>query len=212
MAFPTTGLVDDFNRANGALGANWANSIDGGGSGTGWKIVSNHAENDNTNLFESSYYSASTFGPNTEVYFTKLEAVAAAKQTFVWARITSPGASVNGYLVRFGSSGDSTDCGIEKLVAGVNSSIGSTFVKQVAINDIVGLEVIGTSIKAYVNAVQVGSTQTDSSHSGAGSIGMQCRDGTVSIDNFSGGSVVAAVSAALPTVPALPLIYMRKNT
>ena len=109
MAFPVTGTLDDFNRANSAtLGASWTADI----YGFAWAsldIVSNAA--DSNTASESNWWNGTTFGPDVEVTTT-------IKSTFLdvddgeggwfptdaslFARIVSPGtAGIDGYYLYF---------------------------------------------------------------------------------------------------------------
>ena len=57
--FPSTGIVDDFNRANGPLGANWS------GDTGGYGIVANQLDVGTT---EDIYWNAVSYGPDQEAY------------------------------------------------------------------------------------------------------------------------------------------------
>lgn len=62
--FPTTGILDSFNRANGSIGSNWY------GNTSGYNVSSNKllVKSRNTNL--DIYWNNTSFGPNQEAYFT----------------------------------------------------------------------------------------------------------------------------------------------
>jgi hypothetical protein len=60
-AFPQTGILDNFNRSNGAIGANW------GGSTTGYNIASNQLGITTGNTI---FWKAASFGGNQEVFVT----------------------------------------------------------------------------------------------------------------------------------------------
>jgi hypothetical protein len=63
VAFPYTPLLDNFNRANGALGANW------GGQTTRFAIL-NNTENVTGAGLSTAHWMGATYGPNQEVFFT----------------------------------------------------------------------------------------------------------------------------------------------
>lgn len=202
MAFPTTSILDDFTRANsGSLGANWTDAFEGSPT-SGWQIISNQAAQDDTAFFESSYWSASTFGPNLEAYCTLRYNITTTTRLEVWGRITSPGASNNAYIFRLGRSADATAFGWEKNVAGVNSAIGADIVHAAgATGDRVGIELNGTSLQAYYDTgsgwTALGSGYTDSSLTGAGNIGMRGRS-TAVIDDFGGGNILTFAPSVNP--------------
>lgn len=64
-AFPTRGILDNFNRANGAVGPNWA-GLPSPTSGA-FRIFANHAEVFNPG---SMWWTPSSFGANQEAYLT----------------------------------------------------------------------------------------------------------------------------------------------
>lgn len=57
--FPVTGILDNFNRSNGAIGSNWS------GNTGGYSIVSNQLD---VGLSEDIYWDVSSFGPDQEAY------------------------------------------------------------------------------------------------------------------------------------------------
>lgn len=64
MNFPTTPVLDDFNRANGGLGANWASPADPVGPNT--PTIDTNVVIGPSGVFSSAYYSAETFGPDAD--------------------------------------------------------------------------------------------------------------------------------------------------
>ncbi len=62
--FPSTGILDNFNRANGAIGSNWS------GNTAGYNISSNKLLVKSRNANLDIYWNNAYFGPNQEVYFT----------------------------------------------------------------------------------------------------------------------------------------------
>jgi uncharacterized repeat protein (TIGR01451 family) len=71
--FPALGILDNFNRANGALGANWA-----GCTGTGVYRVDGNSAQVRSNGFV--YWNASSFGANQEAYMTFSKVVPSATE------------------------------------------------------------------------------------------------------------------------------------
>ncbi len=62
LPFPSTGVLDNFNRANGGVGANWIGNTD-----TGFYAINNNS----VKVGNSGYmYWKNPFGPNQEVFFT----------------------------------------------------------------------------------------------------------------------------------------------
>ncbi|MEZ4592548.1 MAG: hypothetical protein R3D55_15600 [Chloroflexota bacterium] len=61
--FPTTGILDDFNRANGPIGSSWA------GSTSGYAVANGRLD---IGYDEDIYWSGSSFGANQEAFVTLL--------------------------------------------------------------------------------------------------------------------------------------------
>ena len=61
MPFPTTSVLDNFNRADGGIGSNWTSPSNS------WEVVSNKARQ---NSGEWVYWNATNFGNDQEVFVT----------------------------------------------------------------------------------------------------------------------------------------------
>jgi hypothetical protein len=59
--FPSTGVLDNFNRSNGVIGGNWS------GNTAGYSIVSNQLD---VGASEDIYWNVSSYGPDQEAYVT----------------------------------------------------------------------------------------------------------------------------------------------
>jgi hypothetical protein len=201
VAFPTTPLLDDFNRANANLTSPWGGYPLGTGA-TLMRVLANQLDGGNGNTFDGSYWSTTQFGPDTEVVVTIATDDAANNELiFLLARLTSPNtASYNGYGVNVNRSGGLVE--FYKLTAGAQSlktSVSTTF----ASGDKVGLEVVNSGADVIVRAYKFtgGSwsllgSWTDvaptSTFTGQGNIGFECRTGvTPKFDDWSGGTVIA---------------------
>lgn len=99
MAFPTTAIIDSFNRPNeGAPMTNWAPVNDLFGSITrGFKVVSNQAEN-GSNSVNCDYYTNSTFAPNVEVFVTMVARGSGVDSSGV-SFLSDPAGTPQGYTV-----------------------------------------------------------------------------------------------------------------
>lgn len=100
MSFPQAAVLDDFDRAS--LGANWTGDPMNDSSDTP-TIDANELRCGGTPT--GAWWSASTFGPDSEIYFTigTIETVEATGGGFdLFVRCSDPGtASVDGYAVHF---------------------------------------------------------------------------------------------------------------
>lgn len=198
MAFPTTGVLDGFNRADGALGSNWT-AEPWNDTATGFAISSNTVRgNAATFSYDWAWYNAASYGPDVEVYIDVT--VAGSSEYYLAARITSPSGSAStgdGYAVYQ----KGTILQFARFDNGAETILGSDdTVTTLATGDGFGFEIIGSTLTAYrrVSGVwsQYGTTRTDSTYSAGGFIGMGLYEDsrTAQLDNFGGGTVVVAGS------------------
>lgn len=198
MAFPTTSVLDDFNRADGDAGANWTGDL----IGASWPkpdVASNQLRADVGNAFSSGWWNVATYGPDCEVYCTF--ATAPGNAVRLYARGSDFGtATYDGYEIEC----DNSSSYLQKVVNGTRTTIQS-FGVLFASGDSVGMEVTGTStttIRCYRKPSggawgQIGTDQTDASSplTAAGHLGIVfVNDSTARIDNFGGGTIVAAAT------------------
>ena len=190
--FPTTALLDDFNRADeDPLGnGNWTGPFFG--SEPDLQILSNVVA---ANAAASnSYWSASTFGPNSELHFTRTTEVAAGQSFGFGIRLVNIGAATtDGYL------GIHVETGTDffrylRLDDGVSTQVGSDQSIELAAGDDIGLDIFGTTMTAYYNTGggwTAVTSVTESTYTAAGNIGIRLSDTTGRIDDFGGGTIYA---------------------
>ena len=197
MAFPTTSVLDAFNRTNGDLGAGWTSPIYPGADD--WSIVSNVAVPDSwvSPVFADDYWNAATFGPNSEAYADMPTLPQDYCQDWVSCRLASEGgSSLDGYQVQYLYIASGTDqIYILRLEGASNTQLGATISQDFSNGDSLGIEAIGSAITAYRKTggtwASLGS-RTDTTYTAAGHIGMGGDDSTSLLDNFGGGTVAAA--------------------
>ncbi|GAG87647.1 unnamed protein product [marine sediment metagenome] len=101
MAFPTTGLLDDFNRGNTGPppSADWEQLVDVGEGE--WKVVGTECVVDSVDLgIGTNYWDKTSFGPDSECYATVITKAANNYSISIWARIDNEGSvNVTAYLV-----------------------------------------------------------------------------------------------------------------
>lgn len=204
MAFPTVGVLDTFNRADGDAGANYtANAFNLDGSSGSWTIVSNAVKPPSFDYCEP-YWDVETFGPDAEAYITWASGTIASSGDFgVGARIVSPAtAGVDGY--RIAALPNTSEVKIQIVTNGVISPIGATITQATAAGDSIGIACIGSTIEAWFKAsggswVLIGS-RTNATYSAAGYIAaflFHDSGGTAKMDDFGGGTVVAGAPGAI---------------
>lgn len=199
MAFPTTGVLDTFDRANGGLGSNWSDEPFNDSVGGSFAIFSNRIDIA-TGVYCSAWYNAATYGPDTEVYID----VDVASNNFtwltLWLRISSPSASAStgdGYGVEISWDGN---LAFYRMDNGVSTDLGDQAVSALSDGDGFGASMIGSTLQAYRRQSGVWSTfgtpVVDSTYSAGGYLGISSYDaaGAAFYNNFGGGTVVPATS------------------
>jgi hypothetical protein len=186
VAFPTTPILDDFNRADEGPppSANWTGPMTAGGP-NGLQVVSNQCQRGAP--YGGAWWNASTFGPDSEVYLT----ARGSSDFYVYLRMTGAlGTSAQtGYRANW--FGD--EVRIRRVDSGSGTVIGGPYaVTGPVTGNKFGLEAVGSTITAYVDTgsgwTAVGSV-VDATYSTAGVIGVET-DGT--FDDFGGGTAEGA--------------------
>lgn len=192
MPFPTTGILDDFNRANESpVGGNWSSIIDDDDF-NGLQLVSNALTTSFQGDNASSYWNAANFGPDCEAYITLSNTAGGQRRLYLRvANIAS--ASITGYFASIDQSGfyelyrSDADDSPFFLASGTTAfSAGDKF----------GIQAVGSTISAYLyqagtwnQVMSVG----DATYSNAGRIGVRMTSTEATqpiIDDFGGGTYV----------------------
>lgn len=168
--------TDDFNRADGGLGANWTVQ-----TGSGIAIVSNQAKTAVGSVDQFAFWNAASFAENQ---YSKVTVVQTPASIMVTVRASGTGGTFNAYWAR--------PDGIHKHVNGSYTSLGDGSV-TVNTTDIFELRATGvnpTTLRRYVNGVAVGTGVTDSDlDSGAAGIGFFKTGSDPIVDNWEGGDL-----------------------
>ncbi|MFY9561413.1 MAG: hypothetical protein WAQ52_14365 [Terriglobales bacterium] len=216
-SFPTTGILDNFNRADETpLGnGNWTCPAQVGAHNL--QIVGNVVVVTNNLSNNDCYWSSASYGSDSESYVTITALPASTQCAAVFAR----GSNLNTsnfaaywaeYCAVSGASNDTFT--LYRFVSGRSTAIASG-TQEVSAGDSIGLEVIGTRVRMLYKPGSGAWTQilsvTDSNISGSGRIGMHEEDTSATLDNFGGGTVnscsaddgatVNGVAATATTVP-----------
>lgn len=192
MAFPTTGILDSFDRANEGPppSANWTTGVRGTTSGL--QVVSNACVQTVADFNTAdAWWNVGTFGPDSEVYVT-YTTVQSGPDARLYLRLQQPGSSstVDGYLCLATDTSLST----YRLDNGAFTQLGATETITLASGDSLGIEGVGSTITPYQKTGGVWSaitTRTDATY-GAGYIGMALSGTGWVVDGFGGGAVVTA--------------------
>lgn len=192
LAFPTTGIIDTGNRADEfplSDGGKWSNPLLTGsaqlqlvsrliqtvGAGPTWDGFRN-----DLNLTDLELYS-------------KIAGVAPDSSCDYIFYFRFSGANGNGYSfdIRIRNHAPTLDeWRFFPYSAGVRGSqIGSSVFQNIALGDVVGILVVGSSFKAYLNGTQVASV-TDSTYASAGRVGVSLSSGSPAIALGDGSTYV----------------------
>ena len=195
MAFPTNATVlDAFNRSNGFLGADWTEMLGGA-----HEIVSNQVRGPSSDQAVAGWDGA-TFGPNCEVYIDIPTIGATDDVIGLYLRMTTLNLETcDGYGVNLSIASGTDTLAIYRVDNGAHTQLGATINNNFANGDSLGLEVIGSTIKAYKKTGGAWSDissggRSDSTYGSAGYFYMLTTNTTYRLDNFSGGTVVAAAA------------------
>lgn len=210
MPFPTTSILDTFNRADEGPppSSSWDYPI-ASFVPNGLSVISNTVGR-TPNNFGGAYWSASTFGPDSEIYGTITTMVGSDTIDFsLCLRIQSPGsggsggAGMDGYLVSFIRNTPNYQLQFYRIDNAVFTQLGSTQTPgNLSVNDKIGVQMIGNSMQAYLDSgsgwATYGTAETDpgSTYSGAGYVGVIIADPTGRMDDVGGGTMVASVFPA----------------
>ena len=197
MPFPTTGILDAFTRAdeNPLANSTWSGPIISGQPQL--RLVSNQLAGPSSGTFGESYWSAATFGADSEAYFDTVP-VYSASRIDVFLRVANPGvaSAVDGYMI---VANDSTSLAqIWRYDNSVATKLGADISQTWTDGDGFGADVVGSTITVYRKSAGSWSslgTRTDTTYTAAGYIGAQCQNSGVRADDFGGGTVVVAGGA-----------------
>jgi hypothetical protein len=185
MAGPTTGILDNYNRANGSAGANYTTY-----GSANITIDTNAAKGPG-----ASFWNPTTFGPDVEAYLTIADATGFIELDISVRMASISGSAYDGYICyAFPQTGNAT-CAINRSDAGTLTQLGATVDDPgvPATGDKFFVEAIGSTITFYRNtggAWYPILSRTDATYAAAGNIGYQVYEGAARYDDFGGGTVV----------------------
>ena len=176
---------DNFNRANGALGANWTNQSQGANN---VQIASNQVEATLANDFEAAFWSAITW-PNDQFSQATLIRGDTSGQSGGGPIVRVSSSAFTMYYV-FATEGTPGTIQIAKIVAGSFTPV-STVTPNVSANDVLLLTVQGTTLRCFQNGTQATSVTDAAISSGSPGLSVNPGFGSVvtdaEVDNWSGG-------------------------
>lgn len=197
MSFPTTSILDSFNRAN-------ETPLSGGGN---WvqvqtlsqcNLASNQAVASGSLNTSVSLWNPKTF-KDSEIYFT-INTILTVTNDHMEGYVRFIPSSLNGYSIGYWKSTVGSDTiRLEIITAGSLTTL-SSFNQTISAGDSIGMSIVGSTLTAYYKPSggswsSLGST-TDSTYSAAGNLIIEQQDTSTmaGIINFGGGTYVPASS------------------
>ncbi len=192
--FPTTGVLDDFNRVNGSLGNNW------GGRRSGYAIASQRMDvNDGGDI----YWSANYFGVDQEAYVTLTAIDLNAEEICLELKAQSPSSIDPGQVAVVYHPGSSS---VQVWTYSTSQgwvAQGSPLAVTYANGDVFGVRALaGGQVEVYRNSSLLGSRSITSwpYYAHGGSIGLfHLNAGNTLLDDFGGGTMSGS-----PTMTPVP--------
>lgn len=191
-----TTVSDNFNRADGALGANWASGLNSANQ----TIVSNAVVGNADSSDHISIWQGTALGP-LQVVDVKVVTASASNQ-YVRAGCNSSGAA--GTYQGYGAYTDTTTGAghteVDEWIGGAQTVIGNVAATFIAGTDTIGIQRTGsgagTRVQMRKNGVAIGAVFTPANIFAAGQPAMGTFH-TASLDNFNADDGVATSSLPL---------------
>lgn len=225
MAFPSTPILDNFDRADGAIGANWGVSS----TGTALPTILSNVAIAAASAYGAAIWEASTFLPDQECYITIPTGSTSFSEVGLQARVTNQNtASKNYYLLRAEeTSGGNGGIWISRGYGGTDSGTLAKYNTNLTFGDSLGLQVLTSGanylVKSWIKRgsanwtqlatyTEVGGVATYPNLNVTSYIGFANYGSATtsrSIDNFGGGYATGGVSNV--DLTSFPKTSMRKR-
>lgn len=188
LNFPTTPILDNFNRADGALGSNW----DGASYGDpNLLTISSNAVTSAALGFGAMCWVANKVGRDFEVYATVSTLPLATKTVRV---ISSSSATASSGLTGYYLVVNPTSSTFQLGDAADGSNIGASISQAFVAGDSFGFSrcngLINILYKSGAGSWTIIGTRSDSRYGGLFVIGLELEDNVQRIDNFGGGILI----------------------
>jgi hypothetical protein len=182
-----TTASDNFNRADGALGANWSTA-----GVNSWVIASNRAVPNTAAAFNMMRYTGASFANDQEC-----QIIPQPIGGFFPAACVRMGATGNCYAAMVDSA--SNGWRLARIDLGSNDDLATGTETFNGTTDTIKVRAVGTTISLWRNGVQLASVTDATYASGAPGLWSYESNGTVddwsATDSLGGGSSIAAISA-----------------
>ncbi|HEY7422171.1 MAG TPA: hypothetical protein VH541_09170, partial [Gaiellaceae bacterium] len=140
---PTAPVLDNFNRANGSVGSNWA--VMHAGSFSAMNVANNVAvDPGSASQYAWNYWSAATFGPDVEAYAT-VATNSGNDVLRIGARVNVNSSTYSGYFVSIAATGTWS---ILRITNGTVTTLQTGVTDPVSSGDQIGIRIVGSVITA----------------------------------------------------------------
>ena len=197
MPFPTTGVVDNFNRADEnplSDGGKWTNPWFAGDGNL--QVLTNQCAR--TVTFSDAYRNDLNYGPDTEVFVTVAALAITDDHAYLGLRLALP-TSNDGYALASIVDVGTDIWRVRRIDAEVQTQLGADILQEVSVGDGVGLDMVSSTLTVYYRSAGSWSslgTRTDGTYTAAGKISLGTGNDIPRLDDFGGGTVVVAAAAA----------------
>lgn len=189
--FPSTPILDDFNRADQDLSGNWTVPLRGSSTGTP-RIVSNVAREDDTGVNSSAYWNVTTFGDDQEVHGIMAVATDGDDWELHFCAQQVGGSTLDSYTSECDESAGIDRLRTYRVDNDTSTQLGTTDNRAHAGGDSLGGETFGNAVRQYHKTGGTWSlvrSVDDTTYRG-GYIGFNIEDTAASLDDFGGGTTV----------------------
>ena len=201
MAFPTTGILDNFNRGDEGPppSSNWTDILNG------LKVVGNEVKGNSTNQYNWSCWNVGTFGPDCEAYITMSDNMTNGGRGTCLRCTTLDSGTIDGYLSGWYAANDE-ELRIYRIDNGGFTQLGASVSWISDVGDKIGGEAIGGTIKCYVDDGGAGwaekLSRDDATYGDAGYVGYRIFKHLEASDDFGGGTIggEAGVTRMIPQI------------
>jgi hypothetical protein len=176
-------VSDDFNRANGALGANWTAAFEGPPT-----IVSNATVGPTNNADEAAFWSAASFDAD---HYSEADTTLGGDTS--WVGVVARLTATQGYVAVWATNSGGqyrlyrvTSSGGSWVQLGIVNSVGTTGTRRLRV------EAEGTTITMFVDSTQQIQVTDSAITSGSPGIYHFWLNSTGTLDNFDGGDLAVS--------------------
>jgi glucose/arabinose dehydrogenase len=186
VSFPTTGVLDDFNRADGPLGPNWV--------GTDANIVISGGQiTENLSVWNDAVWNATIFGPDQEAFYTLNAITPSAPEHDIELKVQGQYSGNGTVEVRYDATVNNIVLSTYDAAFGWRSWLTIAPITLQAGDQLGARAYSNGTVEIYRNGTKIGTgsvTQWPFFAQGGG-IGLEMAGATFShIDNFGGGNAV----------------------